>query len=187
MVMSAPVMVPGTVMAIIMIVPVIMIPIVVMPVMGSPGAPVPGIVPPVPGRSPNDVSRMVNIPDHRPGGNIIIGRGDHIGISGVHISGISRIRRFSIDGFHNIVRSVESLIPDQLDLHRSVPQFFHHEDSNILLLVAVQCRPKDDGVYISIDIIRNRYIINQIISVQVQVINHGLLIVQAPLKSFQGL
>ena len=49
MVIPAPVTVPMAVMAVIMIVPVIMVPIVIVIVVGSPGAPVPGIVIPVPG------------------------------------------------------------------------------------------------------------------------------------------
>ena len=48
-IISAPVMVPVTVMGIVMVMPVIMVTIVIVPVVGPPGAPVPGVVSPVPG------------------------------------------------------------------------------------------------------------------------------------------
>jgi len=130
---------------------------------------------------------MVYKPDHGPGSNIIIGRGDYIDISPVSFPGISRIGRFGIDRFNNIIRSIERLIPDQLDLHFSVPKLFHYKNSDVLLLVAVQCGTQNNGMYISVDIVRNGNIIYKVIAVQVQVIDHGLLIIQTLLKSFQGL
>jgi predicted membrane protein len=42
-------------------------------------------------------------------------------------------------------------------------------------------------VNVPLDIVRNRNVIYQVVAVQVQVIDHGLIIIQATLKSFQGL
>jgi hypothetical protein len=41
-------------------------------------------------------------------------------------------------------------------------------------------------VYISFHIVRNRNIIYKVIAVQVQVVDHGFLVIQALFKSFQG-
>ena len=48
-VVPAPVTIPMTVVAVIMVMPVRMVSVIVVPVVGSPGAPVAGIVTPVPG------------------------------------------------------------------------------------------------------------------------------------------
>ena len=42
--------------------------------------------------------------------------------------GVSRIRCIGIDGFYDIIGSVERFIPDQLNLHGSVGQLFHNEN-----------------------------------------------------------
>jgi hypothetical protein len=47
-----------------------------------------------------------------------------------------------------------------LDLHSSVPQLFHYENGDVLLLVTIQGCPKDNAVYIPIHIVRNRDIID---------------------------
>jgi hypothetical protein len=70
-------------------------------------------------------------------------------------------------------------------LHIPVPQFLHNEHRNILLLSAIQGGTQNDGVYSTFHIIRNRYVIDELIPVQVQVIDHGLLVVQAPFKTFK--
>jgi hypothetical protein len=183
----APVMVPVTVMTVIMVMPLIMIPVVVVPVMRSPWTPVSGIVTPVPGWSPYPVPGMIYIIDYRPCTDIIIARIDHIWITPVYGPCITRVGCFCINGFNNIIWTVECLIPDKLYLHSSIIHFFHNENSDILLFVSVQSRTHNDGMDISFLIIRNRNIIYELITVQVQVINHGLIIIQASLKSFQGL
>jgi hypothetical protein len=130
---------------------------------------------------------MVDRPDQRPRCNIIIGRLDHIYIAPVSLPCVSRIARFGIDGFYNIIRSVERLIPDQLNLHGSVRQVLHHENGYVLLLITIQGRAKNDTVNIPINIIRNCNIINEVVTIHIQIIDHRLLTVQVLLKFFQGL
>lgn len=130
---------------------------------------------------------MIDKPDHWPGCDIIIGGSNHIHIFSVSLPGVSRIRRFGIDRFNDIVRPVKRLIPDQLNLDRTVPQLFNHENSNILLLVTVKGCAKCYGMDISVNIVRNRNVVNIIITVKIQVIDGGFLIIQASLKRFQCL
>ena len=108
---------------------------------------------------------MVNIPDQRPGCNIIIGRCDHIIISLVDFTGVSWIRCFGIDWFNDIIGSVKGFIPDQLDLRGPVLQLFHYEYCDILLFIAIQGSTQNDGMYIFFHIVRNRYIIDEVITV----------------------
>jgi hypothetical protein len=130
---------------------------------------------------------MVDIPDQGPGCNIIIGSGDHIHISPVDFSCISRVGCFGIDRFHNVIGPVKGFVPDQLDLYSIVRQLFHHKNGHILLLVLIQGCTQNYGVNVAFHIVGNRNVVYEIISVQVQVIDHGLLIIQALFKSFQGL
>jgi hypothetical protein len=120
-IISAPVTVVVMVMPVIMVIPVIMIPVIIVPVVGSPWTPIRGIISIVPVGPPNRIPGVVNIPDDRPASDFIIGGGDHIYIFPVGLPGIARIRRFGIDWFNDIVRSVQCFIPDQLDLNRTVP------------------------------------------------------------------
>lgn len=134
-------MVPVTIMGIVMVMPVIVIAIVVVPVVGSPGPPVSRVVSPVPGGPPYHISRTVDVPDHRPGSYIIIGGSDHIDIVPVDFSGVTRIRRFCIDRFDDIIGTVKCLIPDQLYLHSTVGHLLHDENGHILLLIPVKSSP----------------------------------------------
>jgi hypothetical protein len=110
--MPAPVSIPGSIMAIVVVMPMIMVPVVIMPVVGPPGSPVAGIISPVPGRPPDRISGMKDKPDQWPGCNIIIGCGHHIYIVPVYFASISRIACFGIDRLNNIIGSVKRLIPD---------------------------------------------------------------------------
>ena len=123
----APVMVPVAIVAVIVIVPVVMIPIIIVPVVRPPGTPVPGIISPVPVGSPHNVTGKINVSDQWPCSNIVIGGGYDVDIPGVGPAPISRIRRFCIIRFNDIIRSVQRFIPDQLDLYFSVTHFFNHE------------------------------------------------------------
>ena len=129
---------------------------------------------------------MIDKADQWPGCYIIIGCGDHIYIAPVYLPGISRIRCFGINGFHNIIGPIKRLIPDKLDLHCAIPQFLHNENSHILLLILVECCTQDNGVYSSIHVIGNRDIVNEIVPIKVQVIDHVFTVIEASLKSFQG-
>jgi hypothetical protein len=180
-------MVPRTVVAVVVIVPVVMVPVVIVPVVGSPGAPVGRVVSPVPGGPPDHVTRTIHPPDHRPVSDIIIGGGHDIHSPHVGLSRVPGIRGLGVDRLNDVIWTVEGLVPDQLDLYRSVPQLLNHEHSYILLIVAVQLSAKDDGVYLSLGIIGNRDVIDVVVAVQVQVVDHGLLVVQAPFECFQCL
>ena len=171
---------------VVMVMPVIMVSIIIVPVVGPPWAPVARIISPVPMRPPNYVARPVHIPDYRPGSNIIISGGDHIYFPTICLSRVSGIWCFSINRFHNVIRTIKGLITNQLDLHCTIPELLHDEHSNILLLISVKGCTKDNGVHISIDIIGNRNIIYEVVTIQVQVIDGGFFVIQAPLKSFQG-
>jgi hypothetical protein len=129
---------------------------------------------------------MIDKADQWPGGNIIVRGSNHIYIVSVGFSGIPRIGGFGIDWLHNIIRSIQGLIPDQLDLHCAVPEFLHNENSHILLLATVKGCTQDNGVYIPIHIISNRNIIDKVVPIQIQVVDHVLTVIQASLKSFQG-
>jgi hypothetical protein len=96
---------------------------------------------------------MIYKPDQRPGSYVIITCGNHIYIVPVDFPCISRIGGFSIDGFHNIIWPVKRLIPDQLDLHRSVPKLFHDENGHILLFITVQGCAEDYGMNIPVHIV----------------------------------
>jgi hypothetical protein len=69
----------------------------------------------------------------------------------------------------------------------SVRKLLHHEHGDVLLLILVQGRTQNDVVNIPIDKIRNRNIINEVVTIQVQIIDHLFLTVQRLLKFLQGL
>jgi hypothetical protein len=186
-IVSAPVAVTVSIVPVIMVMPVIMVPVIVVPVVGSPWSPVGRIISIVPVGSPYNVPRGINIPDHRPGCNIVVSGGNHIHIFPVGFPGIARIWCFGIDWFDNIIRSVKCLITNQLNLNSTIPQLLHHKNSDILLLVSIQCCAKCNGMHISICIIRYCNIIYIIIAVQVEVVNCGFLVIEFSLEFFQGL
>ncbi len=180
-------MVPVAVVGIVVVVPVVMVSVVVVPVVGPPWTPVDRVVPPVPGGPPDHVPGVVDESDQRPGRDVIIGGGHHIDIVPDYLAGVSRIGRFGIDRFDDIVGAVEGLIPDQLDLDSSAGQLLHHENGHVLLFVTAQGRTQHNVVHIPVHIVGNRNIIDQVIAVQVQVVNHLILAVEAPLKLLEGL
>ncbi len=143
----AAVMIIVTVMAVVMVIPVRMVSVVIVIVVRAPGVPVTGIITPMPGGPPYYISWTVHKPDYRPCCDIIIAGANNIYIAPALIPGISRIGCFGIDGFNNIIASVEGLIPDQLDLHFPVAKFFHNKNSDVLLLVFVQRRAQYNIVY----------------------------------------
>jgi hypothetical protein len=170
-----------------MVVPVIVVPVIVVPVVGPPRAPVGWVIPVVPVRPPNNIPGMVNIADHRPGCNFIIGGCDHLYISPVGLPGVARIGRFGVDRFDDIVTSVQRLVANQLDLNSTVTQFFNYKNGNVLLLILVQGGTKHNGMHFSVWIVCNSDVIDVVIAVQVQVVDRRLLIIQTSLKFFEGL
>jgi len=73
-----------------------------------------------------------------------------------------------------------------LNLHGSIRHLLHHENTYILLLIAIQGRTHNYIVNIPIDKIGNRNIINEVVTIQVEVIDHLFFTVQTLLKFFKG-
>jgi hypothetical protein len=134
----APVMIRVMVTPVIMVVPVRMVSIVIVIIVGCPRIPVPWIITIIPGGSPHYVSRMVHKPDKWPYCDfIIIGTNDLVT---TYIPCISRIGCFGIERLNNIIGSVKGLISYQLNLHLPVAKLLHYKNSDVLLVLVVQCR-----------------------------------------------
>lgn len=163
-------------------IPMVVISVVVMPVPGAPGIPVPGIVTPVPAGTPYNIIREENKPYHWPVSHIIIGGGDH------HIGTVSHvpwIGRIGIGRFNDIIPSVQCLVTDELYAHFAVAHLFDGEYGHILAFGAGKHRPQNDRMDVTVDIVVNGYVVNQIVTVKVKVVDPGILLVQLFLKAFK--
>jgi len=186
--MMPPWLVPVTVAGVVGGIPVVMVTVVLMPEEWSPGMPVDRVVTPVPVGAPYGVVRIVHVPYHRPGCHLIVGGGNNRHIVPLYgpavVTGVGCLR---VDRFHNVILSVKSLVTYQLYLHLAVAKLLNSEDSHILVFVAVKDRTEDDGVHVAIDIIRYGQVINISVSVKVEVVYPGFLIVETFFKGFKRL
>ncbi len=164
-------MVPQTVMLVVVREPMAVIPVVIMIVIGSPRTPPGWVISPVPGGTPNSVSRVENIPDNRPEGYVDNRSTSpdyfHVVAAGPDISGI---RGFRIVWFNNIVSAIQSFIPDELYLGRSIIELLDRKNGHILRFVAIQGNPENNCVNIPVNIIRYRDIVNEVVPIQVEVV-----------------
>jgi hypothetical protein len=116
-----------------------------------------------------------------------VNNGNFIWIAGItHIAGIWRFCILCIIGFYNVILTVKQFIANQLYLNRSVAEALHGKNSNILGFMLIECNTQYNGVKIAFSVIKNHYIIDQIVSVQVKIIYHGIFIIQASFKIFKG-
>ena len=187
-VMVPPRLVPVTVVSVVVRIPVVVITVVMVPVEWSPGMPVNRVVTPVPVGAPDYVVRTVDEPDYRPGCYLVVG-----GCNNSHIvpldgaARITRVGRFRIVWFYDVIFAVKSLITYKLYLNLSVSKLLNGENCHILVLVAVKNRTEDYRVDIPAGVIRNSQVIDIPVVVQVEVVYPGVLLVKASFKGLKSL
>lgn len=165
--------VPFSVVYVVVRIPAIVVPIVVVPVVRTPGIPVGRVVAPVPGRAPGHIAGKVYVPYQRPGFNHYCGGPyrDDLPLSAY----IARVGSLCIilvvDGFNYVVLPIQCPVPDQLYLNCPVTELLNGKYCYILFLILVYCHLQNDSMYISINIINHHNVVDQIVTVQVEIID----------------
>ena len=165
--------VPFSVVYIVVSMPAIVVSVVVVPVVRAPGIPVGRVVAPVPGRAPGHIAGKVYVPYQRPGFNHYCCGSDR---DRPPLSAyIARVGSLCIilvvDGFNYVVLPVQGLVADQLYLNRPVAELLNGKYCYILFLILVYCHLQNDSMYISINIINHHNVVDQIVTVQVEIID----------------
>lgn len=166
--------------------PVVVISVVVMPVVGTPGVPVYRVVSPVPGGAPYYIVGHVYEPYYRPCGNFNVSGPYNCRIVPVCPSGITGIGCLGIIGFYYVIPSVKCFVTYKLYLYRTVAETLNGEYGYVLTFVPVENCLKHNCMNIPVNIVKDLYIIDVIIVIQVKIVDPGVLIVQAPFKPFKG-
>ena len=137
---------------------------------------------------PGDIEGVVDEPDHRPGSDFIVCGSYHGHVVCVDCPAfVAGIRCLCIYRFNYIISSVQRFITDELYLHCSVAELFNREDGHILVLVTVKGRTQHYGMDISFGEVGNGNVINHVVTVKVEVVYPGVLVVEASLEGFKGL
>jgi hypothetical protein len=178
-------------------IPMGMVAVIVVPVIRTPRIPPVGIISPVPGRAPYNITRPKNEPDQWPGSHligchVIYHHGPSIHING--IPGIARIGCFTvimaisvIVGLNDIVFTIQGLIPDKLDPYLVMSLALNNEYGDILVFPGIDGHLQYNHVNIPVWVINYPYVIDTVIPVQVKVIDPGVLIIQVTFKTLKGL
>jgi hypothetical protein len=166
----------------------VVVAVVVVPVVRTPGAPVVGVVTPVPYRAPGAVNRTCEVNNHRPAGYFIIGGVDNVGLSPDYIATVSGVGCLGILGLDDVVFAVKSFVANQLYHDGTVAFFLNHNNSHVLVLILVECNTHYDVVHIAVLIlvVVNHYVIHVTIVVQVEVVDHFFRVIEFSFKGFQG-
>ena len=112
---------------------------------------------------------------------------NHLHVVGVGSAGVSGVGGFAVDRLNDIVFSVQSFISDQLDADTAAAQLLNGEDCHILVFAGIEGNAHHDCVIGSVNIVGYHDVVYVIVTVQVQVVDHLLRIIQAPLKTFERL
>jgi len=173
---------------------VVMVTIVIMPVVRTPGTPPVRVVTPVPGRMPNHIGGQKDEPHQRPCSHLVgCHPVYHHGLS-FYIPGVTRITRIGcfivsvgiIIGFNDIVFTIQGLIADQLDTNLVIGFTLNIEDGHVLVFTGIDGHLQYDHVNIPVSIIDHPYVVDPVVSVQVKVIDPGILIIQVAFKTLEG-
>jgi len=171
-------------------VPMRVVSVVVMPVVRVPRVPVGGVVSPAPSRMPRAIVWTVNVNYNRPLRYLVESCGYSrtiiVRFGYVHaIPTVARIGGLCINWLNNVAGTIKGFVSNQLNLHRTVGKSFNHNYSYILILSLVKRNPKNNIMQIVLGVIENHDVINIIIVVQIEVVNHLLRIVKLALKSLK--
>jgi hypothetical protein len=60
------------------------------------------------------------------------------------------------------------------------------ENGNILVLLLIKSHTQNDAVNIILLIVKNHYVINTVIVIQIQVVDHGFGFIQLPFECLKG-
>jgi hypothetical protein len=142
---------------------------------------------------PYHITGHVDETDQRPcshfiGGNPVYNYGLSLNHHGVAC--VTRIGCFTciirIIGFNYIVLSIQVLIANKLYPYLVIGFALHIEDSHILVFAGIDTHLQYDYMQIFFGVIEYPYIIDPVITVQIQIVDPGILVVQAPFKILKG-
>ena len=102
-----------------------------------------------------------------------------------HIATISGIRTLGIVGFYDIIWAIQGLISNKLYLNGAITEPFNGKNCHILKFIAVQSNTQHDIVDSAFNKIMNHDVINKVIAIQVEVVDHYFRIIKAFFKGFQ--
>ena len=164
-----------TVMRIVMVVKIGMVTIIGMPVKRTPWIPVGRIITPIPRRVPANVTRAIDVSDYWPCSNLISSYRNRNRSSIIacipNVPGVWSFHAICINWFNNVVSAIKRFITNKLNTNGFITVTFNSEHCNVLCFVSVKCGTQNDGVNITISIVHHHDVINQIVTIQVEVIN----------------
>jgi hypothetical protein len=121
---------------------------------------------------PAYVVRVVYVPDHRPGSDLIICGSYHFDIVCIDCRAcVAGIRCFCINGFDDIVLSVKQLVTYELYLHRSILELLYGKHCYVLRFLFVKGGTQGYCVHISVNIVGYSNVVHQVIAVKVEVVD----------------
>ncbi|KAF5047266.1 hypothetical protein DSECCO2_462240 [anaerobic digester metagenome] len=100
-------------------------------------------------------------------------------------SGVPGIWRFSIVWLDDVIFPVKVFIPYHLHCYLTVLVFKNCDHSHVLVFPFIDGNLKDNGVVITIYIINHLDVVNVVVTIQVKVIDFGILAVKASFKAFE--
>lgn len=133
---------------------------------------------------PNNIGGLVHIHHYRPGSDFSARhriRHDYFIINFLRFPCKTRIgstgTAFRHIRFNDIIFPIKIFISRELNLHLAIFYFLYGENGDILIFFCVQCNTQNDQMYITIYFIHYSYIINFIISIQIEVIDPVILFI----------
>ena len=179
---------PWTIVGVVMSVPTVVVAIIEVPVVRSPTYPVGWVIAPAIRRTIHYVGRTVDVPDYWPGGHFVVGGGYHCGLGGAGpVTGVARVWGLVIRRLDDIVFAIQRFIANQLNTYRTVAELLYNKNSYILKLRGADGHTENYIMDVPFNVIRYHNIVYVVVTIQVQVVDGELGIVQPSFEFLKGL